>query len=357
MKDLIFKAEEISVKLSYLKGASEVIDLLSDNLKYCVIADAKVLEMHQDFKNRLLEKGCLIFEVEEAEKQKNLETYSEAIAFMQKNGMNRHDCLIGFGGGAITDLTGFVASSYMRGIKYFQIPTSLLAQVDASIGGKTGINFGHIKNFVGSFYNPAEVFICADFLETLNEQEFLNGFSEVIKHSFITSKESVEEINKTSQEILAKDADIMLRCIEESIQIKAQIVASDFREKGARRYLNFGHTFAHGIESVNHKDPIFHGHAVIIGMLMALKYSKELGFLQEDSYKLAKDTIGHFNYDFSNIELDAEEIFEAMKSDKKNTKAINLVLLREIGQPFIYEEKSSEKLKTFIKEFINDFTK
>ena len=92
-------------------------------------------------------------------------------------------------------------------------------------------------------------------------------------------------------------------------------------------------------------------------MLMALKYSKELGFLQEDSYELAKDTIGHFNYDFSNIELDAEEIFEAMKSDKKNTKAINLVLLREIGQPFIYEEKSSEKLKTFIKEFINDFTK
>ena len=155
MKDLIFKAEEISVKLSYLKGAFEVIDLLSDNLKYCVIADAKVLEMHQDFKNILLEKGCLIFEVEEAEKQKNLETYSEAIAFMQKNGMNRHDCLIGFGGGAITDLTGFVASSYMRGIKYFQIPTSLLAQVDASIGGKTGINFGHIKNFVGSFYNPA----------------------------------------------------------------------------------------------------------------------------------------------------------------------------------------------------------
>ena len=355
MKDLIFKAEEISVKLSYFNEASKVIDSLSDNVKYCVIADAKVLDMHQDFKNGLLKKGCFIFEVEEAEKQKNLETYAEAITFMQKNGMNRQDCLIGFGGGAITDLTGFIASSYMRGIKYLQIPTSLLAQVDASIGGKTGINFGQIKNFVGSFYNPVQVFICADFLQSLNEQEFLNGFSEVIKHSLITSKESLEKIKKTSQEILAKDADTLLKCVEESVQIKAQIVASDFKEKGARKYLNFGHTFAHGIESANYKSPIFHGHAVIIGMLMALKYSKELGFLQESSYELAKEVISHFNYNFTNIALDAELIFEAMKSDKKNTETINLVLLREIGEPFIYEEQSSETLKHYIKEFINDF--
>jgi 3-dehydroquinate synthase len=245
----------------------------------------------------------------------------------------------------------------MRGIKYLQIPTSLLAQVDASIGGKTGINFGQIKNFVGSFYNPVQVFICADFLKSLNEQEFLNGFSEVIKHSLITSKESLEKIKKTSQEILAKDADTLLKCIEESVQIKAQIVASDFKEKGARKYLNFGHTFAHGIESANYKSPIFHGHAVIIGMLMALKYSKELGFLQESSYELAKEVISHFNYNFTNIDLDAELIFEAMKSDKKNTETINLVLLLEIGEPFIYEEQSSETLKHYIKEFINDFKK
>ena len=357
MRNLIFEAESNSVSLSFLKEASEVTNSLSDSVKYCVIADAKVLSMHPSFKNQLLEKNCSIFEIDEPEKQKNIETFSEIIAFMQKNNMNRNDCLIGFGGGAVTDLTGFVASSYMRGIKYFQIPTSLLAQVDASIGGKTGINFGHIKNFVGSFYNPTQIFICAAFLKTLNDQEFLNGFSEVIKHSIITSKESLEELKNTSQEILTKDTDTLLKCIEESIQIKAQIVAEDFKEKGTRKYLNFGHTFAHGIESANHKDPIFHGHAVIIGMLMALKYAKELGFLPEDSYELARNAINHFNYDFSNIELDAEVIFEAMKSDKKNTEKINLVLLKDIGCPFIYEENSNENLKQYIKKFINEFEK
>jgi len=357
MKDLIFKAEEISVKLSYFNEASKVIDSLSDNVKYCVIADAKVLDMHQDFKNGLLKKGCFIFEVEEAEKQKNLETYAEAIAFMQKNGMNRQDCLIGFGGGAITDLTGFIASSYMRGIKYLQIPTSLLAQVDASIGGKTGINFGQIKNFVGSFYNPVQVFICADFLQSLNEQEFLNGFSEVLKHSLITSKDTLEKLKNSSKKILDRETATLLECIQESIGIKAEVVANDFKESGERKFLNFGHTFAHGIESINYKKPIFHGHAVIIGMLMALKYSSDLNYLSSESYSLAKNAISEFNYDFSEVELDAEGIFEAMRSDKKNTDAINLVLLKDIGQPFLYAESSNDNLKKHIKEFIDDFKK
>jgi len=271
--------------------------------------------------------------------------------------MNRGDCLIGFGGGAVTDLAGFVASSYMRGIKYIQVPTSLLAQVDASIGGKTGINHGQIKNFIGSFYNPTEIFICIEFLKSLNEQEFLNGFSEVLKHSLITSKDTLEKLKNSSKKILNRETATLLECIKESIGIKAEVVANDFKESGERKFLNFGHTFAHGIESINYKKPIFHGHAVIIGMLMALKYSSDLNYLSSESYSLAKNAISEFNYDFSEVELDAEGIFEAMRSDKKNTDAINLVLLKDIGQPFLYAESSNDNLKKHIKEFIDDFKK
>ena len=357
MKDLIFKVENSLVKLTCLKEAAQIIDLLPDNSKYCVVADADVIKLHKNFTDLLVERGYLIFEVSAAEKNKSIETYTQIIDFMQKNEMKRSDRLLGLGGGAITDLAGFVASTYMRGIQYFQIPTSLLAQVDASIGGKTGINHGHIKNFIGSFYNPAEVFICSEFLKTLNEQEFLNGFSEVLKHSLITSQQSLEKLKERAEKILSQDTEVLLECIEESIEIKAQVVASDFKESGVRKYLNFGHTFAHGIESINDSKPIFHGHAVTIGMQMALGYSHQLGFLKSDSYKLAMNTICEFNYDFSDIALDANRIFEAMKSDKKNTKTMNLVLLKDIGHPFIYEEHSNEILKDYINKFIHEFKK
>ena len=191
----------------------------------------------------------------------------------------------------------------MRGITYLQIPTSLLAQVDASIGGKTGINHGNIKNFIGSFYNPSEIIICAEFLKSLNQQEFLNGFSEVLKHSIITSKTTLDNLKNLAGEINNRETDILLKLIEESIDIKAQVVTEDFKEKGKRKFLNFGHTFAHGIESINHEAPILHGHAVLIGMLIALDYSYELGFLSLDSYQEVKDVISSFNYDLSLIHI------------------------------------------------------
>ena len=357
MKNLVFKSEEHTVNISFLGKTSELSALIANNKKYCVVLDKKISNLHENFFEELKSRNFSIFIIDSPEKQKNINTCLDVINFMQKEGFNRNDAVIGIGGGAVTDLAGFIASSYMRGIAYIQIPTSLLAQVDASIGGKTGVNHGNIKNFVGSFYNPSEILICSEFLNSLNEQEFLNGFSEVLKHGLITSQTTLAKIKNLAHKILDRDSDVLLELIEESIDIKSQIVKEDFREKGKRKFLNFGHTFAHGIESVNHDVPILHGHAVLIGMLMALDYSNELGFLGDDAYKNAKESIGEFNYDFAGIELNAEEIFEAMKSDKKNTKAINLILLKEIGQPFIFEETSNSNLKNFITKFINDFKK
>ncbi|RPG43992.1 MAG: 3-dehydroquinate synthase [Gammaproteobacteria bacterium TMED112] len=357
MKNLVFNSEEHSVKISFVNRTKKICELIQEDRKYCVILDKKISSLHAAFHEELKSKDFLIFLIDEPEKQKNIHTCLEVINLMQKEGLNRNDAVIGIGGGAITDLAGFVASSYMRGITYFQIPTSLLAQVDASIGGKTGINYGNIKNFIGSFYNPSEIIICAEFLQSLNQQDFLNGFSEVLKHCIITSKESLDKLKNLAGEIQNRESNILLGLIEQSIDIKAQVVTKDFKEKGERKFLNFGHTFAHGIESINHDAPILHGHAVLIGMLMALDYSKELGFLSRNSCQEIKDIICSFSYDFSNIKLDAKGIFEAMKSDKKNTKAINLILLKEVGQPLLFEETSNDNLQKFITKFIDDFKK
>ena len=357
MKNLVFKAEEQNVKVSFLKDPNHIFENYDESVKYCVVADKKVLEQHPEFKNVLSANNFSIFEIEEAEKQKDMETYMSVIELMQSKNFNRHDFVVGFGGGAVTDLAGFVAATYMRGIKYMQIPTSLLAQVDASIGGKTGINHGKIKNFIGSFYNPTEIFICSDFLVTLQKQEFLNGLAEVIKHCLITSRDSLIRLSEQSEAIMNLDQDVLLKCIKESLETKANIVQQDFQESGQRKFLNFGHTFAHGIESANYDAPILHGHAVMIGMLMALKYSNELGKLEKDELDLAIKVMNEFEYDFKDVKFDTDIIFEAMKKDKKNTNAINLVLINEIGAPFIYQETSEESLKTFISKFIDDFTK
>ena len=239
MKNLVFNSEEHTVKISFLDRINKICELIPNDKKYCVILDKKVANLHTEFFEELKLKDFSIFIIDAPEKQKNINTCLDAINLMQKEEFNRNDAVIGIGGGAITDLAGFVASSYMRGITYLQIPTSLLAQVDASIGGKTGINHGNIKNFIGSFYNPSEIIICAEFLKSLNQQEFLNGFSEVLKHSIITSKTSLDNLKNLAGEINNRETHILLKLIEESIDIKAQVVTEDFKEKGKRKFLNF----------------------------------------------------------------------------------------------------------------------
>ena len=243
-------------------------------------------------------------------------------------------------------------------MRFIQIPTSLLGQVDASVGGKTAINFDGIKNFVGSFYNPEQIFINTEFLSSLNEQEFLNGLAEVIKHAIISSEESLNEIFNEKSAIVAKEPETLSKIIDNSIAVKESIVSEDFNEAGKRKFLNFGHTFAHGIEYANRKQPILHGHAVVIGMLMASTYSEHKGMLDAVDLEKIKKVIGSFNYDLSNINLDVETIVEGMKSDKKNqSEKIALILLQGIGNPVLHEEGNIENLTNFIRDFAENFEK
>jgi len=355
MKKIVFESGQDEVKLVSAKNLDDLFDSLVTDIKYCVLADRKVLDMHNSLREQIKNRNFELYEISNPEEEKSIDSYTNIIDFLDSRSFKRSDCIVSLGGGAITDLAGFVSSTYMRGLNYVQIPTSLLAQVDASIGGKTAINYGKIKNFLGTFYNPSLIIISPEFLSTLNEQEYLNGFAEVIKHSLITSENAVDKLIERDEKIKNRDSETLLEIIEESIQIKASIVTEDFTEKGKRKFLNFGHTFAHGIESINLSQPILHGHAVIIGMMMALDYSKHLELIDIDVYEKSMKLLKSFNFDFSNIRLSSDEIIEAMKSDKKNTNTINLVLLKDIGSPYILEETNEERLANFIRNFIEHF--
>ena len=355
MKKILFETNKDEVQLISAKNLGDLFNSLATDIKCCVVADRKVLDMHNSLREQIKNKNFELYEISNPEEEKSIGSYTNIIDFLDSKSFKRSDCIVGLGGGAVTDLAGFVSSTYMRGLNYVQIPTSLLSQVDASIGGKTAINYGKIKNFIGTFYNPSKIIICPDFLSTLNEQEFLNGFAEVIKHSLITSENSVNKLIKKEEKIKNRDLETLLEIIEESIQTKASIVTEDFTEKGKRKFLNFGHTFAHGIESINLNQPILHGHAVIIGMMMALDYSKYLELIDINVHEKSMKLLKSFNFDFSNIRLGADEIIEAMKSDKKNTNTINLVLLKDIGSPYILEEVNEKRLAKFIKNFIENF--
>ena len=357
MKKILFKATQEEVLLISSESIDNLFDSISTDAKCCVLADKKVLDMHDSLRKQIENKNFIIYEISNPEEEKSINSYTEIVDFLSSKSFKRNDRIVGLGGGAITDLAGFVSSTYMRGLDYIQIPTSLLAQVDASIGGKTAINYGKIKNFIGTFYNASKIIICSKFLKTLNEQEFLNGLAEVLKHALITSDNAVDELIKRHEQISSRETATLLEIIEESIQIKANIVTEDFTETGKRKFLNFGHTFAHGIESANLSNPILHGHAVIIGMMMALDYAKHIESIDVDAHEKSMKLLKSFNFDFSNIRLSANEIIEAMKSDKKNTNTINLVLLKDIGSPYILEEVNEKRLANFIKNFIENFEK
>jgi len=357
MKKILFNLNQQEVQIINCEHVNDIFDSVSSDIKYCVLADKKILEIHNSLREKIKNNNFELYEIAEPEREKNLNSYMEIIDFLNSKSFRKNDCVISLGGGAITDLAGFVSSTYMRGLNYIQVPTSLLAQVDASIGGKTAVNHGNIKNFIGTFFNPSKIIICSEFLKTLNEQEYLNGLAEVIKHALITSENIVNKLIDKHDQIINRDPATLLEIVDESIEIKANIVTDDFTEKGKRKFLNFGHTFAHGIESTNLSDPILHGHAVIIGMMMALDYGKYINSSDNNTHKKSLELLKSFNFDFSEIKLNAKQIVSAMKKDKKNTNTINLILLKEIGSPYILEEINEKRLVKFLDNFIENFEK
>ncbi len=251
--------------------------------------------------------------------------------FLLKNNFNRDSLIIAFGGGVVGDSAGFVASTYMRGVDFCQVPTTLLAMVDSSVGGKTGINLSGSKNIIGSFYQPTFVIAETNFLRTLDEEEWICGLGEILKYSIIATNDFFDFVNRHLKKLLLRDNKTVEKIVFESVKIKASVVKLDEREAGLRKILNLGHTFGHAIESIlNYK--IKHGSAVIAGLLLVTDLSKRVGILKENDFVRIYKLLHGFKLNRGLKELDVETMFRFMLKDKKNrNNKIKFVLIKRIG--------------------------
>jgi 3-dehydroquinate synthase len=307
--------------------------------RYICITDSSVLLLHGErVLQSLREKGLKIDMIDfpPGEASKDIKTCLRICDQLMAMGADRQSALIALGGGVVGDITGFVASIYMRGIPYIQVPTTLLAQVDSSIGGKTGIDLPFGKNLLGTFYQPKGVFIDLAFLQTLAPQELKNGLAEVVKYGIIDDPGLFSILEARAAAITNQDMDLLQEIVTRSCRIKKGVVEIDEKEKGMRRILNFGHTIGHAIETESGYT-IPHGDAVSMGMVAASILSERMRYLAAEERERITALIRAIKLpDRIPANLSPEGIFGHMKGDKKKAgDTLNLVLLKKIGIPFV----------------------
>ena len=240
----------------YISKTALTKKVLNQNIdkdkKILIITDSGIPKKYiKELKKQLINKSVYVHSIDSGEKSKSFRTYQQIINKLIDLEFSRSDLIIAFGGGVVGDISGFCASSFLRGIDYIQIPTTLLAQVDSSVGGKTAINVPQGKNLVGAFYNPRVVLISTVYLKTLSEKEYKSGLGEVVKYSLIGNKRLKKLLEENTVKVINRDDKILIKIIEESIKTKSKIVTKDEKESGIRAILNFGHTFGHAIEAFN----------------------------------------------------------------------------------------------------------
>jgi len=292
-----------------------------------------------------LKKGLSGFQVDEVilpdgEKYKNAETLDLIYSKLLEKRHNRKTTLIALGGGVVGDMCGYAAASYQRGVDFIQVPTTLLSQVDSSVGGKTGINHPLGKNMIGAFHQPNVVIADTDTLKTLPDRELSAGVAEVIKYGLIRDQEFLDWIESNTASLLACESDALSHAIYESCRNKAEIVAEDELESGCRALLNLGHTFGHAIEAHQGYGVWLHGEAVGAGMVMAAYMSYQMGWLREDDYSRVVAMVKDAKLPYQSPEnMSPDDFIEYMSLDKKNLDhRIRLILLKSLGQAVITSE-------------------
>ena len=303
--------------------------------KILVLTDENVAKLHKEkIKSIIKSNSYYEYIIKFGEAQKTLLNFEKIIEFMLTHQFDRESVIVALGGGVIGDLGGFVASCYQRGIRVVQIPTTLLAQVDSSVGGKTAVNHSLGKNMIGTFHQPLEVICDISYLETLPKREYLSGIAEIIKYGVIRDFNFFCWLEENIELLLNRDYPALKYAIKKSCENKRDIVSEDEKEKGKRALLNFGHTFAHAIENLTSYNTWLHGEAVSIGMCMAAKLSNNLGMIDKRSNTRLKNLLAKSGLPTridSNFSVD--EFITVMSLDKKNTNGqINLILLDALGK-------------------------
>ena len=293
------------------------------------------------------------------EKNKNYKTTNIILNILLNKNFSRSDCLISVGGGITGDIVGFAASLFKRGIQFINVPTTLLSQVDSSIGGKTGVNTTYGKNLIGTFYQPKLVISDSIFLNSLPRREIICGYGEIFKHSLISSKKFFNYLDKNIFNILNLKSPFLQKAIYESCKIKKLVVEKDEKEKNFRKILNFGHTFAHAYEaSLNYSKKLNHGEAVLLGISTAIDFSHKKNFLKDKDYKKINHHIHNSKlpFDLKNFlqKKHLNRILNFMEKDKKNkSKKINLILLKNVGNVILNKEYDRNIIKSFLKRKFN----
>lgn len=331
-------AYDVVIQPGILAGVAEFLGATRPN-RIAVISDANLPPSHVlSLLSGLSPASIIAWELPGGEDNKTLSRVAEAYDKLLADGIDRHTPLIALGGGVTGDLAGFVAATVLRGVPLIQVPTSLLAMVDASVGGKVGVNHGRYKNMIGAFKQPIAVIIDPSLLRTLPDVELRNGLAECIKHAIIRDESLFADTDRQLDRILARDEDALTHLIARNVAIKARVVEADPYESGERMHLNFGHTFGHAIETVS-QHAYSHGQAVALGMCAACHAAAALRMLSDDDRARVKQLLQRAGLPTSGLRLDIEALRRAVTHDKKASQGRpRFVLPTRIGQVVVRDD-------------------
>lgn len=315
--------------------------------KICIVSDTNVAKLYMEKVVAILKEdfpSVFCYEFLAGEASKNTDTVNGVYEFLIQNHFDRHDLMIALGGGVVGDLTGFTAATYLRGIDFIQVPTSLLSQVDSSIGGKTGVDFMQYKNMVGAFYQPKLVYMNLNVLKTLPREQLISGFGEILKHGLIKNNAYFLWMKEHENEILDLEYDALEEMVYQSCLIKRDVVERDPKEKGERALLNFGHTIGHAVEKLSDFG-LSHGVCVGLGMTAASYISYRQGNLTKEQLSFIEETLKHFGLQIRTSGQNPEDVLKTTKLDKKMVgNQIKFILLKTPGDAYIEKNLTDEQI-------------
>lgn len=347
----------IESDFSKLKGYLQS-ELSLQGRKVCIVTDSNVGPLYAQEVAAIVKQCCqvvVVYTMPAGEENKTLDVVKDIYKELIENHFDRKDVLLALGGGVVGDLTGYTAATYLRGVSFIQVPTTLLSQTDSSIGGKTGVDFDSYKNMVGAFHMPKLVYMNMSTLNTLDGRQFASGMAEVLKHGIIKNARFYEWLIDNFNEINDKDSETLEEMIYQSCLVKKEVVEKDPTEQGDRALLNFGHTLGHAIEKFKNFS-LYHGECVALGCICAaiISYKRQL-ISAEECYEI-RDMFMPFNLPITIDDIDTEEIIRLTKSDKKaDGNTIKFILLKKVGKAFIDRTVTEDEMRFALNEINFDY--
>ena len=358
------RAYDIHIGPGLLAQAGALVGPLLHRPRVAIIADAHVADLHlRSFLKGLEKQGisAVHMTLPQGEATKSWPHFERAVEWLLEQRIERRDIVVALGGGVIGDLVGFAAAVLRRGVRFVQVPTSLLAQVDSSVGGKTGINAPQGKNLIGAFHQPSLVLADTEVLETLTPRDYLAGYGEVVKYGLLGDSEFFQWLESNGSRAAGGDVAARIAAVKRSVEMKAEIVVRDETEQGDRALLNLGHTFCHAFEAATgYSDRLLHGEGVAIGCALAFELSARLGLCSQEEPSRVRAHLKHMNMktDLSDIEgelPDADTLLDLMGQDKKVVDGkLRFILARGIGEAFVASDVDPEAVRTLLSDALRD---